>query len=185
MIDSLVRNRFDKLFGPSLFEEKDVDPYVVAEVVWDAANRNLLQFFDQVDPARVFFVRYEDLVHDPARMMQDICRFLGIPFTDEVLKPYDGRRERMITGLGDPNILDHKHIDEKLGNAWQGIQLPRYLDASTREIATKLGYELPEQAPAPIADVEIEKQLLENLDQLSDAQVQALLAQMLAGEESK
>jgi hypothetical protein len=180
VMDSILRLRFDRLFAPGLFGKADVDPYVVAETVWALANRNLLAFFDGIDADRCHRLRYEDLVRDPAAAMTGVCAFLGLPFDERVLAPYDGKRERMMGGLGDPNILQHKGIDKDLGEAWRRIEWPRALDPGTRALAERLGYELPSAAaPAPApAGRERAAELLANLDQLSDDQVAALLAEL-------
>jgi hypothetical protein len=130
-------------------------------------------------------VRYEDLVAQPEKVMSAVCAFLGIPFDERVLAPYDGKRERMMGGLGDPNLLQHNRIESDLGEAWRRIKWPRALDPSTRELVARLGYEVPEVAPpsrrevAPApADAAKAEALLANLDQLSDEQVAALLAEM-------
>src|SRR5206468_1745548 len=39
MIESFVRARLDTLLGPNLFKQPEVDPYVVAEMVWANSNR--------------------------------------------------------------------------------------------------------------------------------------------------
>jgi phthiocerol/phenolphthiocerol synthesis type-I polyketide synthase E len=187
VMESLLRIRLDKLFGPSLFDEPDVDPYAVAETVWAISNRNLLTFLDQIEPERCCWVRYEDLVSQTPQVMEGVCRFLGIPFHESVLNPYDGRRERMMGGLGDPNILQHSGIEAELGKAWKNIHWPRRLDASTQQLAARLGYDLPEIETAQIGPGAFhagdEERLLANLDQLSDEQVSAMLQNLWAQEE--
>jgi phthiocerol/phenolphthiocerol synthesis type-I polyketide synthase E len=177
VMDSILRLRFDRLFAPGLFGDVDVDPHVVAETVWALSNRNLLAFFDSIEPERCHRVRYEDLVRDPAGIMTGVCGFLGLPFDERVLLPYDGKRERMMGGLGDPNILQHQGIDKNLGEAWKRIQWPRRLDEGTRALAARLGYELGHE---PSVDRARAEELAKNLDQLSDEQVASLLAQLSA-----
>ena len=180
VMDSLLRIRLDQLFGPSLFDQAEVDPFVVAETVWAIANRNLLNFFDRIGPERCRWVRYEDLVSQPETVMRDLCRFLEIPFHEGVLHPYDGRRERMIGGLGDPNILQHNRIEPRLGEAWKNIKWPRSLDASTRQLVMRLGYELPAAEPAVNDTITLPV----NLDNLSDEEVRRMLEQLKAEENS-
>ena len=181
VIDSFLRIRLDKLFGPNMFEEADVDPYVVSETVWAQSNRNLLQFMEQVEPERHYLVRFEEMVKDPLTIMTGLCQFLGIPFDEAVLNPYDGRRERMTGGLGDPNIFLHKQIAPALGEAWKKIRLPRLLDEATVEVATKLGYSLPRETEAQASGGRTgEADILANLDNLSAEEVAAMLANLLA-----
>ncbi|WNG36170.1 SDR family oxidoreductase [Archangium violaceum] len=191
VMESLLRVRFDRLFGPSLFGDAEVDPHVVAETVWALCNRNLLDFFSRVDKERVLWVQYEQLVREPAPVMTRVCEFLGIPFDERVLQPYDGKRERMMGGLGDPNILQHKGIEKGLGESWKKIKWPRPLDPTTLELVARLGYEVEQTAapPKPAAPKkaptkEEAEKLLANLDQLSDEQVAELLA-ILAAEKEK
>ncbi len=181
VIDSFLRIRLDKLFGPNIFKEIDVDPYVIAETVWATANRNLLEFLETVDPARHYLVRYEDMVSDPTQVMTGLCQFLGVPFDEAVLNPYDGRHERMTGGLGDPNIFQHKQIDPALGEAWKKIRLPRRLDASTQQLAARFGYELPTEAESLLSGMGIsEMDILANQDKLSAEEVAAMLGALLA-----
>ncbi|MBA3947171.1 MAG: SDR family oxidoreductase [Herpetosiphonaceae bacterium] len=188
MIESFLRIRLDKLFGPSLYNERTVDPYVIAEKVWYSCNQNIRTFLQQVDPARQLVVYYEELVKDPARSMSEICSFLGISFDPAVLQPYDDKHERMITGIGDPNILQHNKVDPELGEAWKQIRLPHALGEQTQRLAAEFGYTLPGNmldvpATDPLhsfADAVPEQlaQLLQQVEQLSAEEVQKLLAQM-------
>jgi acyl transferase domain-containing protein len=188
VLESVMRLRMDRLFGPSLFGRDDVDPYAVAETVWALPNRNLLAFFDRIGPERHHRVRYEDLVRDPAGVMKGVCDFLEVPYDPRVLEPYDGKRERMLGGLGDPNIMQHNRIEADLAEAWKKVRWPRPLDASTRELCARLGYEIADDpAPPPAArhdDAAEAERLLTGLDQMSDEQVAALLAE-LSGQEGE
>jgi hypothetical protein len=141
VMESLLRVRLDRLFGPLLFGQDDVDPHLVAEAVWALSNRNLLDFFERIDRERHHLVRYEDLVRDPPRVMAALCDFLGIAFDERLLQPYDGKRERMLGGVGDPNIMQHDRIEAHLADSWKQIRWPRALDPSTRALLARLGYE--------------------------------------------
>jgi hypothetical protein len=136
VIESFVRNRFDKLMNAG-----DVDPHDFAEYIWTRDNQNVLDFFDQLDPLRYHLVRYEEMVADPARVMSNLCEFLGLQYDDAVLEPYQGGR--MIDGTGDPNIHEHDGIESKLGEIWREIRLPRPLSQAGRDLAYRLNYELP------------------------------------------
>ncbi|WP_196161691.1 type I polyketide synthase [Reinekea sp. G2M2-21] len=135
VIESVVRNRFN-----SLLEVKGIDPVSFGEFLWHRTNSNILEFLKGVDSNRYMMVRYEELVSDPEKVMSSVCKFLDIPFSDDVLTPYSGSRMR--DGLGDPNLLNHVKIEKDLSDAWKSVNLPRKLNASARELAEKLGYEL-------------------------------------------
>jgi hypothetical protein len=136
VIESFVRNRFEKLIG-----EEGVDPYLCAEQVWANRNHNILAFLQPLNPQRYHLVRYEDLVCEPAQVMRGICEFLDIPFEAAVLQPYAGGR--MIGGPGDPDIFQHDQIEASLGERWRNISLPRPLGEYSRQLAAQLNYELP------------------------------------------
>lgn len=171
MIESFVRIRLDRLFASVIYGTEDVDPHVVAEKVWVTCNGNVRALLEQVDPERHHTVRYEDLVSKPEQTMRHLCDFLDIPFDRAVIQPYDDKRERMITGIGDPNILQHDNVDAQLGEVWRKIRLPHQLGLPARELAEVFGYELPaEQAPTIVEDG------LENLIDMTDADT---LAQMM------
>jgi acyl carrier protein len=150
-IDSFVRNRFDKMLGTTA-----QDPIGFAEQVWATINHNVSHFLKRIEPARQHRVRYEQLVAQPRQVMEDVCAFLGIPFDEAVLKPYED--DRMTDGvhkaslpIGDRGFLKHDKIDPTLGEAWQMIQPPRELGEFSKRIAADLGYELPMAAPRDAA----------------------------------
>src|SRR5262249_55966713 len=124
VIESFVRIRIDKLFSPVIYGSDQVDPFVVAEKVWVTCNRNMLTFLKQVEPERQLRVYYEQLVSRPEVVMPGVCDFLGLPFDPAVTQPYDDRRERMIAGNGDPNLLRHDRVDAALSETWRKVKLP-------------------------------------------------------------
>ncbi|NEP08925.1 MAG: alpha/beta fold hydrolase [Symploca sp. SIO2C1] len=145
MIESFVRLRMDKLVGKG-----DANPYQLAEQVWTNSNQNILNLFQQLEPERHYQVHYEELVKNPAQVMGGLCQFLGIPFEQELLKPYEG--DRMTDGvhpksspINDPNFLKHNKIDPSLGETWKTIKLPHQLGESALRLASQLKYELPRE----------------------------------------
>ena len=192
MMDSFLRVRLDQQFSSSLFDEPNPDPYIVAETIWATANRNLTTFLKDVDPDRQRLVRYEDLVQQPEKIMRDLCALMELPYDPALITPYDGRRERMMGGIGDPNILTHTGIDPTLAETWRSITLPRRLDPSTKKLAEQFGYDLPDnyQVPEgerpflPAKQPETETAVADiNVDELSDDDVAAMLSQLLEAEE--
>jgi len=152
MMESFVRLRMDKLVGKG-----DANPYQLAEQVWTNSNQNILNLFQHLEPERHYQLRYEELVKDPAQVMSSLCEFLGIPFKQELLKPYEG--DRMTDGvhptsvpINDPNFFKHNNIDPSLGETWKTIKLPHQLGESARQIAAQLEYELPREQGAEDAE---------------------------------
>ncbi len=156
VIESFVRNRFDKLIGAG-----GVDPYALAEEVWVRSNRNLLEFGRSVGKERCLLVKYEELVSAPEIVMRRVCGFLDILFDPAVLEPYNGKRmtdgvKESSLGIGDPNFLARSRIEGGLGEAWRRIHLPNPLGEAARQIAVELGYELPAEADARVHPTETE-----------------------------
>jgi acyl transferase domain-containing protein len=132
-IDSFVRSRFDR------FLEERGDPREIAERTWADGNANALEFRASLPAARHLLVRYEALVRAPVAVMEEVCAFLGVPFVDDVLRPYE--RGRMLEGPGDPGLRARSAIDPTRADAWSSA--PAALGTRARALAAALGYELP------------------------------------------
>jgi len=150
VIESFVRLRMDKLLG-----SQSKDPYSLAEEIWTTANRNILEVVPRDRYHRVYF---EDLVRDPATVATRCCEFLGIPFDESVLRPYDKGRmtdgvHPVSTPIEDPNFLKHDHIDASRGESWRRVDIGRPLSSKTCAVAAELGYDLPNDPQAPISSV--------------------------------
>jgi acyl transferase domain-containing protein/acyl-CoA synthetase (AMP-forming)/AMP-acid ligase II/acyl carrier protein/alpha/beta superfamily hydrolase len=150
VIESFCRLRMDKLVGSG-----EENPYELAEEIWTRSNQNILDFFEQIDPNRRCLIRYEDLVKEPAKVTEELCQFLGVPFDSSLLNPYEG--ERMTDGVydksmsvGDPNFHKRKQIDPNLADSWKELKLPHQLSEITRRVALSFNYELPNEEKAEV-----------------------------------
>ena len=54
--------------------------------VWAADQKFGLRMLGHFGPDRVFFQRYEDLVANPEGVLHELCGFLGLPFSPEMLE---------------------------------------------------------------------------------------------------
>jgi acyl transferase domain-containing protein/acyl-CoA synthetase (AMP-forming)/AMP-acid ligase II/pimeloyl-ACP methyl ester carboxylesterase len=150
VVESFSRMRMHKLVGYD-----QADPYAVAESIWAASNRNVLDLAAQVGPDRYRLMRYEDLVRDPEPLLHELCEFLGVPYDPAILAPYsqgkmtDGVHTTSLS-LGDPNFLKHQGIDASLADRWREIQLSRPLSEDSQQLASQLGYELPQPVNPPL-----------------------------------
>lgn len=133
VIDSYVRNRFEKLW-----QGEGLGPLDLAEFEWTTTNYNVLCFLRHIPAERRCLIRFEDLVRNPEGSMRQISAFLGIEYVEELLTPYEG--SRMIDGVGDPNLHERNAIDPNLADAWERVRLPRPLCRATQKIAKELGY---------------------------------------------
>uniref|UniRef100_A0A0E0LWV4 Sulfotransferase n=1 Tax=Oryza punctata TaxID=4537 RepID=A0A0E0LWV4_ORYPU len=67
--------KFDKAF------EMFVDGFSSVEPIW---NHYLGYWNKHVEePARVFFLKYDDMMADPAGHVKKLAEFLWVPFTDD------------------------------------------------------------------------------------------------------
>ena len=51
---------------------------------WNKGIR-LVEAMKRAEPDRTLLIRYEDLVQDPKPAIEEICRFVGVPFEEEML----------------------------------------------------------------------------------------------------
>ncbi len=149
VIESFVRMRMDRLLGQTTSA-----PYRLAEQVWRQCNDNIRAFLGTVGGKRAFHLSYEDLVRQPRAVLKRLCAFLGVPFRDDMLDPYQG--DRLTDGVhsaslsvGDPNFLDYRQIRPDLAEAWQSVELPQELEPYTQALMEALGYTLPGDRPHP------------------------------------
>jgi malonyl CoA-acyl carrier protein transacylase len=149
VIESFTRMRMHTLLNSG-----EENPYQLAESTWANSNQNILDFCENISPERHHLVRYEELVTEPARVMEGVCEFLGILFDSSVLQPYQGNR--MTDGvydksmsIGDPNFLKHNQIESKLAKIWKEIKLPSQLGGFAQRVAQTLQYELPHSTITP------------------------------------
>lgn len=104
---------------------------------WRAQNRNVQEFLSGLSGERRTKVLYEDLVSDPPSVMLEVAKFIGVDYDDSMLDPYAG--DRLITGIGDPNITSRDKVDPLLAGSWKTRLKDYHFDAETLELAEELG----------------------------------------------
>lgn len=80
---------FSSPFSPNL--PTDID--AIADV-WTKDVSRLVSDFEHIPQARKATIRYEDVVADPARVLDGICRWLSVPYCDEMLDFHARNRAR-------------------------------------------------------------------------------------------
>jgi len=148
-IESIVRNRMDRMLGI-----RDVDPNAFAETAWELSNRNVRDFLQGIDPERQYLVRFEELVRYPRRVMSGLCAFLGVPFEEATLEPYQGNRmtdglHAKTWGTGDPSFMSHDTIEPALGDTWQRVRLSRPLGPAAKRLAEEFSYDTGSETDPP------------------------------------
>lgn len=180
-------------------------PYQMAELTWNIGQQNILRFLQNVPAERQHRLHFEKLVREPEKTMRALCEFLGFEFQEDMIHPYDHRKDKMVDGVvaqdrmyGDQKFLvKHKAIDPKVADDWRQTLSADMLGPVARPLARDLGYDdVPEVAGAPTTDgaggelglataQASGKQaaaLLDKLDELSDDDVESLLQQHLKDE---
>src|SRR4029079_18765547 len=88
MIPSFEEAKLDQIF---FRREHPFSRRQLAELIWLASHRNVVEFLDGVPPERQRSVRFEDLVRDPAGMLADLCAALEIEYHPAMAEPYGDR----------------------------------------------------------------------------------------------
>jgi len=201
VIQSFLKGRTDQLLPYQLpFSSR-----MIAETLWVLGYQNIQKFLSTVPESRQYRVRFEDLICDPRTEIEKVCSVLGIAFDPEMLNPYNDPGKRMTdgihqlsTGLTDPRFQHHKKIEIKVADQWRTEMQSDSLGDPARLLARSFGYE---DVPEPVESMATEggrqipdasagssqvsaSELLSRLDELSDEEVQAMLAQRLASKGS-
>ena len=123
----------------------------LGEAAWLISQQNILTFLQDVPPQRQQRLQFETLVRHPRQSMMTLCDFLGIPFVEAMLQPYQEKQQRMTTGLhaesrmlGDVKFHSHKSIDAAVADRWQATAAETPLGDVTWNVADALGYPKPQ-----------------------------------------
>jgi hypothetical protein len=144
-VRSFVRYHMDQVL---FLKDHSFSPYQLAELVWLISHQNTVKFLQGIPEQRQYFMRFEDLVTKPKKMLEALCRTLGIKFHPDLTTPYKNIDQKMTDGIyrdskpmGDTHFLDHQAIDPKIAESWQGVLTDNFLSDITWGLATSLGYE--------------------------------------------
>jgi amino acid adenylation domain-containing protein len=160
MIRSFEEVRLDRLLvrGNDRFSAREL-----AEVIWTASHRNVLDFLAGVPAERWIRVRFEDLVARPEGVAEELAAFLGVEFTPAMVRPYENPAARMTDGLhagpesrmvGDVRFHEHAGIDPSVADRWRERRDGAPLDPATLELAAAFGYDA-EPGARPAAELPV------------------------------
>ena len=158
MIYSFIEAKLDETFFKYTHP---FSPRQLAELFWMVSHQNILNFFKKIPAERRYTIHFEDLLTDPKARLKSLTDFLGIPFSEEMLKPYQG--DKMTKGLkktsqmvGDFKFYLHQNIDASVAERWKKFHKQDFLCDSTISIAEILGYDVRpiNRAPASLKKVE-------------------------------
>src|SRR4029078_6814342 len=99
----------------------------LAELVWLQSHNNVAAFLRGVPAHRQHWLRFEDLLADPAAERRRVCAFLGVDFHPAMAAPYESSSSRMVDGphaesrmLGDVNFRAHGPTAPAVAGRWRG-----------------------------------------------------------------
>jgi hypothetical protein len=101
---------------------------------WVSENHEILRRVPMLGD-RVCLVRYEDLLADPARVLRELLRFLGLPWSGDVLRHHDVHVARGNTAVTDGGTRPADPIDP--GRAWRWRE--RLDDATRAQVVAVAG----------------------------------------------
>jgi len=142
MIYSFIEARLDKNFfkyAHSFTRQQ------LAELIWLVSNENINTFLENIPQERKLQLRFEDLLQQPEKEIRRVTKLLDIPFTEEMLKPYQG--QRMTDGLkdtsqmvGDFKFYLHNSINTQVAERWRRYHKKDFLCEQSCEMARYFGY---------------------------------------------
>jgi hypothetical protein len=114
---------------------------------WKFANKQVIKQ-KKLTPDRFYTLRYEDIVARPAYYMEDICKFLGVDFTPEMIDYHSKLDEMRKIYPAELINRHHKSLFQPISTdklyAWK-LQLTNYqvriCDTVVGQFAETLGYE--------------------------------------------
>jgi amino acid adenylation domain-containing protein len=142
VVRSFEEARFDRLFarGKHPFSAGEL-----GEMLWAIYNRNILEFCSEIPRERQLGIAFEDLVNHPQETVLKVCEFLGVEYSESLLKPYSDSGLRMANGYAteDPKFYSYSKIEAATAERWQTSLNPRYLAEQTWSLAAEMAYRRP------------------------------------------
>lgn len=138
------------------FQRYDFDKFKVLESWWRYENQRTLEFLEALPNSQKYIFSFESFVKNPAERLFELLTFLGIDGdAQDLIAAYENKkapdtvwgilREFLTWEVGDPNqIFMAGRIDSSRADDWQQYaHLWHKLDEETRELALRMGYQVP------------------------------------------
>ncbi len=157
MIYSFIEAKLDKNF----FKYKHrFNRQQLAELIWLNSHKNILDFLQRIPGERHILLRFEDLLFRPETEIRRLCDFLGLPFSEDMLKPYQG--QKMTDGLkdssqmvGDFKFYLHQNINNTVADKWRKFHKEDFLCPETEELSACFNYQTQTETTASVFSAEL------------------------------
>lgn len=147
MIHSYEEIRADLVTQHNPADELPYSARQKGELWWHISHQNILDFLQTVPRERQIQIRYEDFVSEPESHIRQLCSFLDLPFTADMLDPYQDTQQRMSDGIhqqatvmGDQKFHQHQAIDTHSMERWREKYHHDFLSEASWNLAEQLGY---------------------------------------------
>ena len=161
MVNSFEKYHLDQVLH---LKEHHYNTQQLGELVWLESHQNILEFLKTVPSDQQFRLRYEDLVQQPAQIIQALCAQTNIPYHPNLLTPYENIEQKAIDGIhedsrsmSDSNLLKFKGINAKKAEEWKAATKDNFLSDLSWQLAEELGYPVLNKASSPQPPPEGEK----------------------------
>lgn len=74
------------ILPPEWENYKDSSIEEVSAFQWVNSNKAVIESFKEIEDKRKYFLKYEDLTENPSKTIQDMCKFIDIPFCNNLRK---------------------------------------------------------------------------------------------------
>jgi hypothetical protein len=127
------------------FPTWDEDPVTTTALWWEWHVRLGREAGAHLEPGQYYELFYESLVDDPERECDELCRFLGVPYDDAMIRFYEGRMRpkpgRRAKAAWLPVTRGLRTWEEEM----RSDDLSRF-EAATGDLLKELGYPQAAQA---------------------------------------
>jgi acyl-CoA synthetase (AMP-forming)/AMP-acid ligase II/acyl carrier protein len=120
------------------------------DFIWYLSNQNIINFLKTIPPERQYCLKFENLVNFPEISMQELCKFLNLDFSRNMVKPYENKPAKMTDGIyrdsrmiGDIKFNKFNSIKSEVARQWENYYQEDFCSDLTWELAHIFQYEKP------------------------------------------
>ncbi|WDE02532.1 non-ribosomal peptide synthetase [Thalassomonas actiniarum] len=120
----------------------------LGELIWLHSHRNIGQFLANIPARRQISVSFEQMTQQPEATVKQLCQFIGINFSADMLDIYNRQQQQRMTDgihreskmLGDVKFHSHQQIDAGIAERWRQNYRQEFLGEPSLQMAKVFGY---------------------------------------------